>query len=101
MVARGAARRAALVGAFLARVGWNAVAEAQSLGAVLLREMREEGRGFVRRVEETLDRMADDVRDLKVRMTAVETVVATLNNRVDRMELRLQRIERRLNLVET
>jgi hypothetical protein len=34
-------------------------------------------------------------------MTAVETVVATLNNRVDRMELRLQRIERRLDLVET
>jgi hypothetical protein len=55
----------------------------------------------MRRVEEKLNRMADDLLELKVRMTVVETIVATLNNRIDRMELRLQRIGRRLDLVES
>jgi archaellum component FlaC len=54
----------------------------------------------LRRMDEKLDRMADDIRDLKVRMTMVEVGLATLNNRVDRIESRLERIERRLDLVD-
>ncbi len=50
-------------------------------------------------IGETMDRMSDDVRELKVRVTGVETGVATLNNHMDRMELRLERIEKRLDLV--
>jgi predicted nucleic acid-binding Zn-ribbon protein len=52
-------------------------------------------------IRETTERMADYVRDIKIRMTSLEATVATLNNRVDRMEIRSERIERRLDLVET
>ena len=55
----------------------------------------------LRAIRETMDRMSDDVRDLKVRVTGVETGVATLNNRMDRMEVRLERIEKRLELVDS
>jgi hypothetical protein len=55
---------------------------------------------LLRRLDEKLDRLVDDVRDLKLRMTLVENGLATLNGRVDRIEARLERIERRLDLVE-
>jgi predicted nucleic acid-binding Zn-ribbon protein len=43
----------------------------------------------------------DDLRDLKVRMTAAEEAIVGLNRRMDRVEGRLDRIEKRLDLVET
>ena len=62
---------------------------------------------YLRRIDEKVDRVIDDVRDLKVRMTEVEErlakvelSIAGVNRRIDRVEARLDRIERRLDLVE-
>jgi hypothetical protein len=56
---------------------------------------------FMRQVDAKLDRVIDDLGDIKVRVTNVEENLAALNRRVDRMDLRMERIERRLNPVET
>lgn len=62
---------------------------------------------YFRRLDEKLDRVIDDVGDLKVRMTdleekvaRVDLAIAGINRRMDRVEARLDRIERRLDLVE-
>jgi predicted nucleic acid-binding Zn-ribbon protein len=62
---------------------------------------------YLRRMDEKLDRVIDDVGELKVRMTnveerlaKVELSIAGVNRRIDRVEARLDRIERRLELVE-
>jgi predicted nucleic acid-binding Zn-ribbon protein len=61
----------------------------------------------LRRMDIKLDRVVDDVQELKVRMTtvkerlaSVELSIAGANRRIDRVEMRLDRIERRLDLVE-
>jgi predicted nuclease with TOPRIM domain len=56
---------------------------------------------YLRRIDDKLDRLVDDVRELKIRMTAVEENLASLNRRFDRLEVRVDRIERRLELTET
>ena len=56
---------------------------------------------FMRQVDAKLDRVIDDLGEIKVRVTNVEQNLAALNRRVDRMDLRMERIERRPNLVET
>ncbi len=67
---------------------------------------------YLRRIDAKLDRLAEDVADLKQRMTALEIQVANLaatkashygntSLRIDRIEVRLDRIERRLDLVPT
>ena len=56
---------------------------------------------YRRRIDDKLDRVVDDVRELKIRMTAVEENLASLNRRFDRLEVRVDRIERRLELTET
>jgi uncharacterized coiled-coil protein SlyX len=69
---------------------------------------------LLRRMDAKLDRIIEDVKDLKGRMSALELEVAHLsvrvgeisvrvaetNARIDRIEVRLDRIERRLDLVE-
>jgi len=55
---------------------------------------------FMRHVDAKLDRVIDDLADIKVRVTNVAENLAALNRRVDRIDLRVERIERRLNLVE-
>jgi predicted nucleic acid-binding Zn-ribbon protein len=55
---------------------------------------------YLRRFDRKLDTMADDLRDLKVRMTSVETGLAGVQRRIDRVEERLERIERRLDLAD-
>jgi DNA repair ATPase RecN len=55
---------------------------------------------YLRRIDEKIDRLIDDVRDLKARVTNVEEGLAAVNRRLDRVETRLDRIERRLDLVE-
>jgi archaellum component FlaC len=55
---------------------------------------------YLRRIDIKLDRIADDVGDLKVRMTNVDEGLAGVNRRLDRLEARVDRIERRLDLVE-
>ena len=62
---------------------------------------------LLRRLDVKLDRVIDDVADLKLRMTnmeermaQVELSIAGVNRRIDRIEARLDRIERRLDLVD-
>ena len=54
---------------------------------------------LLRRVDSKLDRVIDDVQDLKVRMTAVEEGLAGVNRCLDRIEIRVESFERRLDLV--
>ena len=55
---------------------------------------------ILRRMESKLDRVIDDVQDLKVRTTAVEEALVGVHRRLDRLENRVERIERRLDLVD-
>ena len=62
---------------------------------------------YLRRLDEKMDRLTEEVQDLKRRMTAVERQIgglyvgqSAIQERIDRLELRLDRIERRLDLVE-
>ena len=55
---------------------------------------------YLRQIDQKVDRMAEDVHDLKVRMTSVEENLAGVQRRIDRVEARLDRIERRLDLAD-
>ncbi|QQO17917.1 hypothetical protein JJB99_18185 [Bradyrhizobium diazoefficiens] len=55
---------------------------------------------YLRRFDEKLDRVVDEMLDVKVRLTAVEEGLAGVDRRLDRLEARVERIERRLDLVE-
>ena len=55
---------------------------------------------YLRSIDEKMDRLVDDMHDIKVRLTAVEEGLVGVQRRVDRMESRLDRVERRLDLVE-
>ena len=59
------------------------------------------------RVHTKLDRLADDVTNLKVRVSAIEAELghlrigqAEINSRLDRLEGRVSMIERRLDLAD-
>ena len=54
---------------------------------------------LLRRMDTKLDRVLEDVSDLKVRMTHVEEGLAGVNRRLDRLEARVDRIEQRPDLV--
>jgi hypothetical protein len=53
-----------------------------------------------RRIDERTERMAGDLQDLKVRVTSVEEGLVGVNRRLDRLESRVERIERRLELTD-
>jgi len=69
---------------------------------------------YLRRLDTKLDRVIEDIGDLKIRMTAVEerlartdvaianleVSIAGVNRRIDRVEARLDRIEWRLELAD-
>lgn len=55
---------------------------------------------YLRRFDEKLDRVSDDVRELKGRMTALEESVVGIQRRMDRLDVRLDRVEKRLDLVD-
>ena len=55
---------------------------------------------LLRRIDARTDRLDNDLRGIKVRLTSLEMGVATVNSRLDRLEDRLERIERRLDLVD-
>ena len=55
---------------------------------------------YLRRFDAKLDRVVDEMLDVKVRPTAVEEGLAGVNRRLDRLEIRVERIERRLDLVD-
>ena len=61
----------------------------------------------LRRLDESMTGLRGDMQDLKLRMTAVEehllsiqTSIVGLNGRMDRFDERLSRVERRLELAE-
>ena len=53
---------------------------------------------MLRRLDTKMDRLIDDVADLKARMTGLEEAVSGQSRRIDRVESRLDHIERRLDL---
>lgn len=53
---------------------------------------------MLRRLDGKMDRIIDDLHDLKVRMTSVEEGLNGVQRRIDRMEDRLDHVERRLDL---
>ncbi len=55
---------------------------------------------YLRRIDAKLDRVIEDVQDLKARVTALGEGLAGVHRRMDRFELRLDRIEKRLDLVD-
>lgn len=61
---------------------------------------------LLRRLDEKVDRLIDEVRDVKDRQTSLERQIALVHGdfagqsvRIDRIETRLERIERRLDLI--
>ena len=55
---------------------------------------------MLRRIDARLERLVDDVQDLKIRMTHVVEELAGVNRRLDRLEVRVDRIEKRLGLID-
>jgi archaellum component FlaC len=53
---------------------------------------------ILRKIDQRTERMAEDLMDLKVRVTSVEEGLAGVNRRLDRLENRVERIEKRLEL---
>ena len=53
---------------------------------------------LLRKIDERTERMADDIQDMKTRMTSVEEGLAGVHRRLDRLETRVDRIERLLEL---
>jgi hypothetical protein len=55
---------------------------------------------YPRRIDEKVDRVFDDVREIKFRVTNLEEGQAGIQRGLDRVESRLDRIEWRLDLVD-
>jgi predicted nucleic acid-binding Zn-ribbon protein len=55
---------------------------------------------LLRNIDQKVDSLRDDVREIKTRVGLLEQQYASLSNRIDRIELRLDRIETRLGLIE-
>ena len=53
---------------------------------------------LLRKMDKKLDRIGEDVHDLKIRTTGVEENLAGVQRRIDRLEGRVERIETRLDL---
>ena len=55
---------------------------------------------FLRRIDAKVDRLGDDMHDVKLRLTGVEEGLVGVQRRIDRLKSRVDRIERRLDLVD-
>jgi hypothetical protein len=55
---------------------------------------------YLRRIDEKLDRLIDEVVDLKHRIGVLEERTANVERRLDRVDARLDRIERRFDLID-
>ena len=55
---------------------------------------------MLRRIDARLERLVDDVQDLNIRMTHVVEGWAGVNRRLDRLEVGVDRIEKRLGLID-
>ena len=56
---------------------------------------------YLRRMSEQLDRLGEDMREVKQRLGALEEGQASLSRRLDRMGGDVAQIQRRLDLVDT
>jgi archaellum component FlaC len=56
---------------------------------------------LLRKIDQRTERMAEDLQDLKTRVTSVEEGLAGVNRRLDRLEFRVERIDKRLELSES
>jgi chromosome segregation ATPase len=54
----------------------------------------------LRHIRVVLDNVHQDVRELKTRVGILEQQYASMSNRIDRIEYRLERIESRIGLIE-
>ncbi len=54
----------------------------------------------LRYMRNVLDGVRDDIREIKGRIGTLESQYASISNRMDRLDGRVERIERRLNLAE-
>jgi polyhydroxyalkanoate synthesis regulator phasin len=54
----------------------------------------------LRRIDEKVDRLAEDMREVKSRLGILESQYASLSNRLDRLDERVGRLENRLGLTE-
>ena len=55
---------------------------------------------YLRRIDGKVDRLIDDMQDVKIRLTGVEESLAGVQRRIGRLESRVDRIERRFDLVD-
>ena len=55
---------------------------------------------ILRQIQADIGYLKEDMHNVKVRVTSVETGFAVLNRRMDSVDFRLERIERRLELTE-
>jgi len=55
---------------------------------------------YLRRMDAKLDRLIDDIQDVKVRLTSLEENYAATSRRLDRIERDIAHIKKRLDLVE-
>jgi archaellum component FlaC len=53
---------------------------------------------ILRKIDLRTERMAEDIHDLKTRVMSIEEGLAGVNRRLDRLEDRVDRIEKRLEL---
>ena len=54
----------------------------------------------LRAIRASVDRLVDDMQEVKARLGILEQQYASLSTRLDRMDERISRIEKRLGLVE-
>ena len=55
---------------------------------------------YLRHISTQVDRLVEEMRDVKVRLTNLEENAAVVSRRLDRIENRLDRIDVRLGLAE-
>ena len=55
---------------------------------------------ILRRVDQNVDRLRDDMRDLKIPVSGIEENMVVVQRRLDRFDDRLERIERRFDLID-
>lgn len=54
----------------------------------------------LRAIRASLDRLADDMQEVKTRLGILEHQYASISTRIDRVDDRMHRIEKRLSLVD-
>ena len=55
---------------------------------------------YLKSIQATLARLGEDMREVKERLGILEMQYASLSNRMDRLDKRVERIETRLGLVD-